>query len=290
MKLEHLISLVILYEEKSISKAAIYLKKSASTLRKELDELENIVNKKLFVITNKGVIFTEYGLGLYKYSKEIDYIINTTKVNAEQKDCTYIIAVDAKIILSEIFFSLCKESKPLKGKFVFKELYKEEVVREVISGKHNLGFINRLKGENLNFEQYGLVYIKVKNRQPVAILSKDHPLANRKSISLKELTSYKRISFENPLDNTFDFKYKLNECYGIEYGNVTTKYIGDLCVLLRNSNYYAIVGISELDIEYLDNLVAIRIEEMKEDIETGCIYNKNNIIDDNLARFISALK
>lgn len=286
MKLEYLYAFIAVYNEKSLTKAALSMNLSDKTVQKYLNNLEEEVGVKLTIRTRRGIEFTEEGVSFYLYSNNTIATLDSFKNNINKKNKDYIIASEIRIFFTGIIRCAEKIIDKYKVKFSFKELYREEVLKGVFDKKYDLGIITMDKGLVEILESYNLEFIEVAKRNTVAIVNINHPLANKDEISLTELRDYKRLVFENPFDDYYNYYYDIEKKYSLPPSNIYLKYLGDVKLILKNTSSYYLGGITDYEANNLSELKAIKIIEMEEKIKVGYVLSKERPNDNVIKELI----
>ncbi len=280
MKLEYLYAIKELYNSNSMIDAAEKIGINIRTLAKYLNSVENETGVQILDKTKKGIVFTGSGYSLYLYAYSIISGLDSYKNNISTRKERYLIAAEMKIFLSYIL--LCSKSviDKYKIRFEFKQLYREEVLTGLIENKYDLGIITMDKSVENSVKDYGLEFVPLAKRKTSILVNKNHPLANKEEVSLNELKSYKRVSFENPFDDYYSYIYEIDKQYGISRGDIILKYLGDIVLLLSKSDFYFIGGITSEEEVLLKDLSIISVKEIKEDVKVGYIYFKGKKLDE----------
>lgn len=290
MKLEYLYTLIEVYNEKSITKAAQKLDLADKTVQKYLNQLEVEIGVQPTVRSTRGITFTEEGHAFYLYANNTIANLDAFKRNLAHNVKDYIIASESKIFISSIIACTGKIIEKFKVKFSFKELYREEILTGLRDKKYDIGLITMDKGIQESLEHYGLQFVPVTKRKAVIIVKDTHPLAYQDEISLVELKMYKRIGFENPFDDYYNYYYDVENQYGLQPGNILLNYLGDMELILQNTeSYYYLGGIIEQEARLLNGLKVLRIKEIQDEVEVGYVRNKESDIDDVIQSLIDTV-
>ena len=183
----------------SISKAAEHLFLDQANLSRTIRQLENEYRIQLFQRTSSGVEITSDGL---LFLREAEKLVGTVEsfdhtfklVQNDQLACK--IAVADVTYFSDAFSAAVAEQKDAEELEI---TYYEtndmlDIINRVSNSGYHLGVIRCT-------EEYESAYQKLLNDkqldsqrimafQPTVIMNKEHPLANRKSVSVEELYNY----------------------------------------------------------------------------------------------------
>lgn len=286
MKLEYLYAYNAVYEEKTIFQAAEKLDLSDKTVQKYLNNIEDEIGIKLTIRGSRGIDFTEEGKNFYLYSSNVVSSLDAYKNNLSKKQTEYIIAAERRTFFTCAISASEKVMEKFDVIFSFKELYREEIFNGLVDRKYDLGVIIMDKGLFSSLDNYNLEFVAMTTRNTVAIVDITHPLASKDEISLTELRNYKRLVFENPFDEYYNYYYNIDKKYNLTHSNIILKYIGDISLVIQNSTSYYLGGICEYEEKNLIGLKCIRIKEIKDPIEVGYVHSKDFVIDEVLQNLI----
>lgn len=280
MKIDFLYDIISIYNQKSIKRAAEERGISEVTFRKRIEALQEEVGDKIYNINGSKIELTDEGISFYFYA--INALSQLTGYKNKHLENHYdneiSIGVDINIFLGYIY--ICSKLVGEKYNVVFKilQLYKENILDAVRDEKYDAGIIimDRIVKEKV--ERYNLTYNKICTRRPVIMVSEKHPLARFNEISLMDLQDYKRIALKNSFEEFYCFEHDIEIKYNLKRSNIVFKYLNDILLSLRNSQFYFIGGINEDEEVLLKGIKVIEIKELKERIEVGYIYNKKNVL------------
>ena len=193
----------------SMREAATKLFVSQPALSASIRELECELGIVIFERTNKGITLTDEGREFVTYAKKAvgQYEIledrylskNGTKERFSVSAQHYNFAIKA-------FTELIKKSCPDKFIFSIHETKTKEVLEDVRTLKSEVGIISYSginKGViNKLIKEYMLEFTPLMKRETYVYLWKDHKFADRKEISLEELSDYPCIAFDQSDDSS----------------------------------------------------------------------------------------
>lgn len=286
MKLEYLYALIAVHDEKTITRASEKLDLSDKTVHKYLNNLEEEIGVKLTTRSSRGVEFTEEGEAFYLYATNTIATLDSFKNNIVKENKEYVIAAEIRTFFTGIINCSEKVIEKYHVNFLFKELYREEILKGLVDKKYDLGIITMDKGIAQSLANNNLEFVEVSKRNTVAIVKNTHPLANKKEVSLRELKEYKRIVFENPFDDYYNYYHDIEKEYDLMRSNIMLNYLGDVELILKNTTCYYLGGITQHEENILPGLKAIRISEMKEQVAVGYVHNKDVILDNVIQNLI----
>lgn len=182
-------SFVDIVNTKSFSKSEENLFLSRQALKKQIDSLESELGFTLLVRTSKGVIPTAQGKIFYEHAKEMigsyDKLVGELRAPVSD-DITLTIGRPAQqqCVLEPAFWTFAKEYPNVRQNFV-----------KVSSGRR-ISFVTDGTVDivesiiNEQFDPTKLGKLKIADLHYYCIMSYDHPLANKESISISDLNGY----------------------------------------------------------------------------------------------------
>lgn len=216
MTLQQLRYVTTVAEIGTISEAAKELFISQPSLTKAIKELEKEMNILIFDRTNKGIHISKEGEQFLGYARQVleqaallEEHYKTTG-QTKQEFCVstqhYSFAVNA-------FVDLIREHAGSNYDFSFRETQTYEIMEDVANMKSEIGILyyndfNRtvltklLKSNELDFNELFVA-------KPHIFISKEHPLAQKKMVTMEELEPYPYLSFEQGEHNSFYFSEEI---------------------------------------------------------------------------------
>ncbi len=270
---------------KSINAAAQALFISQSGLSTAIKELEEELGITIFNRTNRGISITNEGETFIRYANNVllQYKLMEEKYfgSGEVKK-TFSVSMHHSTFATKIFAEIIREYGIKEYEYSLYETRTKTVFDNVSNAKSELGILyissfNReyyskvFKNANLSFEVLGSFPV-------CAYVGEQHPLADRKEITLSELEDYPCLIFDQDENSSFYFYEEIISAY--EYKNIIrTSDRGTTLELMREIDAYS-VGIGTFYEERHDKgLTAISIKT-DEKIDVGFIKR----IDSNLSK------
>ncbi len=204
----------------SMSEAARSLFIAQPSLSASIKELETEIGMELFRRTNRGISLTPEGEEFIGYARQVveqyelmesKYIDQTTikkKFSVSMQHYTF--AVNA-------FMEMVKQFGMDEYEFAVRESRTYDVIEDVSSFKSEIGILyvndfNRKVLEKM-FKERNLEFHEILNCHIYVYLSKNHPLAKQKIITLKELENYPCLAFDQGNNNSFYFAEEVLSTY-----------------------------------------------------------------------------
>ena len=206
MNILHLKYAVEIANTKSISRAAENLYMGQPNLSRAIKELEESLNITIFNRTPKGITVTPEGEEFLQYAKrivnQVDEVEEVFKNGRKPKQSFSVCAPRASYI-SYAFAEFAKSIKTdIPADIFYKETNSSRTVSNVIKGEYNLGIVRF----QTTFERYFKTMFEEKHLNAeiitdfkyVLLMSKNHPLADKKEIYSKDLAPYIEITHADP--------------------------------------------------------------------------------------------
>jgi DNA-binding transcriptional LysR family regulator len=190
-------------EEKNIGRAASRLHITQPALTRQIHALEDEVGVPLFTRTTTGMEITPAGTALLRHARTIQIELEQAKLNAKQAACQERLPFDIGVYGSAVFDSVpC-----LLGEFSRRNPNVELRLHNV---RKDQQFVLLRQGNiQIAFDRFlpqepDFAYERVRREEVHVALHKDHPLAAREIIDIKELSGEPRVgaSFDTGLEST----------------------------------------------------------------------------------------
>lgn len=206
MNLLHLKYAVEVEKTRSISKAAKNLFMGQPNLSRAIKELEETLGIVIFKRSSKGISLTPQGEEFLQYAKKIlsqvDEVAAMYKSGKNEKQ-VFSISVPRANYVSYAFTQFAKTIDTSRAAEIFyKETNSMRAISNILQADYKMGIIRYQTA----FEQYfaTMLYEKGISSELVTefsynlIMSKDHPLAGKADIQLRDLADYIEIAHGDP--------------------------------------------------------------------------------------------
>lgn len=206
MNILHLKYAVEIANTKSISRAAENLYMGQPNLSRAIKELEENLKITIFNRTPKGITVTPEGEEFLQYAKriinQVDEVEEIYKNGRKQKQ-NFSVCVPRASYISYAFAEFAKNIKTdIPADIFYKETNSSRTVNNVLKGEYNLGIVRF----QTSFERYFKSMFEEKHLNAeiitdfkyVLLMSKNHPLADKKEICCKDLAPYIEITHADP--------------------------------------------------------------------------------------------
>ena len=266
----------------SMREAAGKLFVSQPALSASIRELEQELGIKIFERTNKGIVTTKEGEEFLEYAKQAVgqfSLIEDRYIEAEAERKHFSVSMQHYVFAVHAFVETIQQCKPEKYTFEVHETKTDEVLNDVKNLKSEVGIIS-YTNENEKIlkkliREYRLVFEPLMVCDTYAYMDKNHPLAERKSLSLEELKDYPCVSFAQNREGAF---YIREEALGnYEYEKlIKTNDRGSAIDILKELNGYSIGTGTLVESEvFHSGFVSVKLKE-EDPLTIGYILRKNH--------------
>jgi len=202
----HLKYAVEVEKTRSISKAAENLFMGQPNLSRAIKELEESLGIIIFKRTSKGISITPQGEEFLQYAKKILHQIEEVEniyKNGKLEKQIFSISVPRATYISWAFTEFAKNIVPSKQAEIFyKETNSSRTINNILQADYKLGILRYQTTFQQHFDnllhERGLVSELVTEFSYVAVMSKEHPLAEKKDIELLDFKDYIEIAHGDP--------------------------------------------------------------------------------------------
>ena len=295
MTLQQLTYLVTVAECGNITDAAERLFLSQPSLSAAIHNLEKEMGVTAFVRSNKGVTVTQEGEELLSFARmlleQADIMQEHFGVGKKRvpKFCVscqhYSFAVNA-------FVEVVKEYDADQYGFILRETQTGEIIDDVASGKSELGLLYLSESNETVLSKLlrksELVFEELFTAAPQVFINKDHPLADRKCITLDELKPYPYLIFEQGDRNSFYFSEELLSMLDMPK-TIQVRDRATLFSLVIGLNGFT-VSSGIIDRKLNSPSIIARPLEMEGSMRIGLIRKKNVVFSRYADSYVKALK
>lgn len=295
MRIQQLEYLEKIAEIGSINEAAKCLFLSQPTLSNAIKELESEMGICLLHRSKLGVSLTEEGREFLTYAKQV-----TDQVDLLQKRYKYSNKRESRLSISSqhyafsvhAFVEFIQAYEDDSYQFTLRETETQNILEDVASFRSELGilFLNDFNRKVLTklFEEKNLVFSRLFISEPHIFISKDNPLAAKKSVSLDELADLPYLSFEQGNSNSFYFSEEIlsTRSYKKHIKVSDRATIFNLMVGLNGYTFSTGIISSELND---DSIVAIPLN-IPDRMEIGWIKSKRSNLSPLGQHYLNTLK
>ena len=259
---------------------------SQPALSTTIRELEEELNIKLFDRNNKGVKITAEGMEFLTYAKQAvsQYEVIEDRYIDKWKDRKHFsVSMQHYVFALHAFINTIRKYDVNKYSYSVNETKTDDVLRDVNNMKSEIGIISYSKSNekliNKLFREYQLTFTPIMTRDTYAYLWKTHPLADKKELSLDELTDYPCISFDQNSESEYYLSEEALSDYEFEK-HIKSNDRATTAELMASLNGYSIgTGNMTESIALRDDFVCIKLKE-EDPLTIGYIVRENHEMSD----------
>ncbi len=285
----------IVAEKGTITEAANELYISQPSLTKAIKELEKEMGITIFIRTNKGIVISKDGEQFLSYARQVleqaDLLEEKYKHTNSTIKKQFCVSTQHYSFAVNAFVDLVKEYGGDKYDFSLRETQTYEIIEDVANMKSEIGilYMNSFNEVVLNkiLKSKDLKFTELFVAQPHIFVSKSHPLANKKSVTMEELDEYPYLSFEQGEHNSF---YYSEEIFSIveRPKNIRVRDRASLFNFLIGLNGYTVCS-GVIDEELNSNIASVPL--IKEgNMHIGIVTHQKSNFSQLAIAYIEALK
>lgn len=279
----------------SMREASTKLYITQPALSSSIRELEEELGIVIFERTNKGISVTDDGREFLNYAKkavgqyeilEDRYLLNNSiKEMFSVSTQHYNFAIKA-------FTDVIKKVNPKKYIFSIHETKTKEVLDDVGSLKSEVGIIS-FSGSNEAlikkfFRDYQLEFSPLMKRDTYVYVWKNHIFADRKEISIEEMSNFPCVSFDQSSDGNFYLTEEAMADYSFDKMIKSDDRATTMEIIAELGGYSVGSGMLSKDDSILQGLVAIKMKE-EDPLTIGYITRKGSILSKYGEEYIKEL-
>ncbi len=276
----------------SISRAAQNLFVSQPNLSTSLKALEEALGFNIFLRSPKGIVTTPEGT-LFLQSAEIivSELEHITKIpqicEQAQEEGLSIVCVYSSYIL-HLMIQFIQDNHIKYSKNTFKETGLNHAMDDIVAKTYRLGFFydfecNHYKREKLAEKYFLDIHLLRRDIPVMAIVKKEHPLAESRSVSIAQLAQYPLVTYE-------DFEYDdWLGCMGVDR-YASALYIFDRGGMLEAVRGSGCVGISAASHSELNGVVQLPITGIENRLNQYWVKSSSCLLSSHELEFIRFVK
>lgn len=216
MTLQQLKYIVTVAETGNITEAAKRLFISQPSLTNAIRDLEKEMQITIFNRTNKGVVISNEGNLFLSYARQIleqTSLLEEKFLNKKEQSPKFSVSCQHYSFAVNAFVDVIREFGGNKYDFTLRETQTYEIIEDVSKLKSEIGILyTSSKNEELILKlikQNGLRFEELFIAKPHVFISCNHPLMDKKVLTLEELEEYPYLSFEQGEYNSFYFSEEI---------------------------------------------------------------------------------
>lgn len=282
-------------EAGNITDAANELYIAQPSLTHAIYELEKEMNIVIFNRTNKGVTITNEGEEFLSYARQVleqANLLNDKYKNQNNRSPKFSVSCQHYSFCVSAFSDTIKKFDSNQYDFTIRETQTHEIIEDVYNSKSEIGVLylsnknkeiitKLLKKNDLSFNTLFIA-------NPHVFISKWHPLADKKIITLNDLKPYPYLTYEQGNYNSFYFSEEFLSTFDVDK-NIMVRdraTLFNLAVLLNG--YTVSSGIILKDVN-ASSIIAIPLD-YNEKMEIGYIKKKNTTLSEYGKAYIEFIK
>lgn len=280
----------------SINAASQQLYVSQPTLSATIKDTEQELGISIFNRTNRGITLTSEGTEFIGYARQIleQFDLFEARYSNSHNSSSGRLAISSQhyAFCVEAFVDLAEEYDEKEYDFSLRETRTADIIDDVKDYRSELGiiYLSDFNSKVLTkaFSDAGLTFVPLFQAHPHIFVGKQHPLAQRKSVTPDDLQDYPRYSFEQGTNNSFFFSEEpLSHLPHRQ--NITYSDRGTLTNLLTNHNGYTITtGVRSGEMGQ-SNIVAIPLE-VDETMTVGYVCHDSRPLSTLAKRYLEKLR
>ncbi len=280
----------------SINAASQQLYVSQPTLSATIKDTEQELGISIFNRTNRGITLTSEGTEFIGYARQIleQFDLFEARYSNTHNSSSGRLAISSQhyAFCVEAFVDLAEEYDEKEYDFSLRETRTADIIDDVKDYRSELGiiYLSDFNSKVLTkaFSDAGLTFVPLFQAHPHIFVGKQHPLAQRKSVTPDDLQDYPRYSFEQGTNNSFFFSEEpLSHLPHRQ--NITYSDRGTLTNLLTNHNGYTVTtGVRSGEMGQ-SNIVAIPLE-VDETMTVGYVCHESRPLSTLAKRYLEKLR
>ena len=295
MTIQQLKYIITVAETGSITEAAKKLYISQPSLSNAIKDIEKETKLTVFHRSRQGIALTKEGLEFLGYARSVVQqmeLLENRFVSNEPAKLRFGVSTQHYTFTSNAFVELVERFGQERYEFILNETQTIQIMEDVKNRFSDLGILFISNGNKAiirkELEDRRLQFFELFTAKPHVFLSADHPLAERKSVTLSQLRDYPRLNF---IQGSYESSYFSEELFSdVESDRIIrVSDRGAIVNLMIGMNAYTIS--SGIFPRYLqgDAIVSVPLSE-KEEMHIGYIINEHQELSPLAEDYIHALR
>lgn len=295
MTIQQLKYIITVAETGSITEAAKKLYISQPSLSNAIKDIEKETKLTVFHRSRQGIALTKEGLEFLGYARSVVQqmeLLENRFVSNEPAKLRFGVSTQHYTFTSNAFVEMVERFGQERYEFILNETQAIQIMEDVKNRFSDLGILFISNGNKAiirkELEDRRLQFFELFTAKPHVFLSADHPLAERKSVTLSQLRDYPRLNF---IQGSYESSYFSEELFSdVESDRIIrVSDRGAIVNLMIGMNAYTIS--SGIFPRYLqgDAIVSVPLSE-KEEMHIGYIINEHQELSPLAEDYIHALR
>lgn len=295
MTIQQLKYIITVAETGSITEAAKKLYISQPSLSNAIKDIEKETKLTVFHRSRQGIALTKEGLEFLGYARSVVQqmeLLENRFVSNEPAKLRFGVSTQHYTFTSNAFVEMVERFGQERYEFILNETQTIQIMEDVKNRFSDLGILFISNGNKAiirkELEDRRLQFFELFTAKPHVFLSADHPLSERKSVTLSQLRDYPRLNF---IQGSYESSYFSEELFSdVESDRIIrVSDRGAIVNLMIGMNAYTIS--SGIFPRYLqgDAIVSVPLSE-KEEMHIGYIINEHQELSPLAEDYIHALR
>ncbi|MBR6079742.1 MAG: LysR family transcriptional regulator [Treponema sp.] len=283
-------------ENGSLNKAAEKLSISQPSLTASIHDAESELGFDIFKRSSRGVSLTGRGESFVSDARKVyKSFENLLKKYGDSEEKTFSVATLYYAFARKAFVEVVKEFSPMGWDFAFREMKAVDVIADVALSKSNIGIFymsDSNKNEILrSLESNHLDFHHLTECNAFVYLHRSHPLAEKESISLDDLSEFQFVTFDTDDVKSF-FSEEVLSRHELKKPIMVADRATELNLLKKLNGYTFLSGVSGEDTNEEFITVPLKIHDGVKGsaFELGYITQKNIELNDISLAYIDAIQ
>ena len=280
MTLQQLKYVIIVAEKGSINEAAKTLFIAQPTLSNAIRELEHEIGLSIFTRTNKGIVVSREGAEFLGYARQVveqAKLLEERYLSVTPSNVKFTVSTQHYAFAVNAFVDLIQAYGGDEYKFCLKETRTYEIIEDVKNLNSEIGilylnvFNEKVIRKLLNESQ--AIFHELFVARPHIFIGIHNPLAQKASVTLKDLEDYPYLSYEQGDYNSFYFSEEILSTLEHKKSIIVSDRATLFNLLIGLNGYTICTGVISESLNGKD-IIAVPLE-VDERICVGFITHKN---------------
>lgn len=295
MTVQQLKYIITVAESGSITEAAKKLYITQPSLSNAMKETEKEAGITLFIRSRSGVALTKEGAEFVGYARQVIQqmeLLEDKYISHLPPKTRFGVSTQHYTFTTNAFVEMVEQFGQERFEFILNETQTHQIMEDVKNRFSDLGVLYLCKNNEAvirrALEEARLVFYELFSAKPHVFMRSTHPLAEKTSVTLKELEPYPRLNF---IQGSYESSYFSEELFRAVPAEKSIKVSdrGAIVNLMIGMDAYTIS--SGIFPRYLqgDKIIAVPLAE-EEEMRIGYILNEKQELSELGKLYVNALK